>query len=77
MTIAMQPATYYKLVLSKGDVQGDALGDDQFEHGNEDQPGAHRGLSVNEKDISCNIVMLRVLDVASSFQVVHALLFEF
>ena len=48
MTIAMQPAIYAKLVLSKVDVQGDALGDDQFENGKEEQPGAYRGLPVND-----------------------------
>ena len=40
MTTANQPAIYAKLVLSKADVQGDALGNDQLEHGNEDQPDA-------------------------------------
>ena len=48
-----EPAVCAKLVLSKVDVQGDAVADDQFKHGNGDQPGACRGLSVDGEDLSC------------------------
>ena len=59
MSTAMQPAIYAKLALSEADLQGDTLDDDQLEHGNEDQPDAYRGLPVDEKDLSCNIVMIK------------------
>ena len=75
MTTAMQPAIYAKLVLGEADVQGIALGEDQLEHGNEDQPDAYRGLPVDEKDLSCNIVMIKDPDMTIVFQIVYALSF--
>ena len=77
MTTAMQPAVYARLAMSIADSQSTDFLDDELQHGNEDQPDAYRGLPVAQKNLCCNIVMLRGADMAVMFQVVYALLFGF
>ena len=80
---ALQPAVYCKLALALAKDAGhfktvEEQQAEVFEHGGEDLPDAYRGLVVAEKDLCCNIVMVKhPLDGTIKFQVVYALLFGF
>ena len=83
MHTALQPAVYCKLALALAKDAGHFKTEEEqraecFEHGGEDLPDAYRGLVVAEKDLCCNIVMVKhPVDGTIKFQVVYALLFGY